>query len=172
MMTISFLPDNPAKNWEKMWQCWSSTLEPNANLNALEGCVDATCKCDASDITKKKIRAFYKFEYRYRPKFKFSFWLNCLSTDFSKTKGVKGIPLVLRIHIVAPSNVSTLAHSFHFQCLIQSFRDKGAERKFRDDERKRDRLGIAKSVSSFTMFQLYELNAISDSQVITVIHFC
>ncbi|CAO3641309.1 unnamed protein product [Cunninghamella echinulata] len=52
---------------------------------------------------------------------------NCLSTDFSRIKGVKGIPL--RLHM--ESQVNDLNEKTY--CRIKLFRDKGAERKNKDD---------------------------------------
>ncbi|KAG2218562.1 hypothetical protein INT45_006323 [Circinella minor] len=64
---------------------------------------------------------------------------NCLSTDFSRIKGVKGIPL--RLHMKTQVSTST-EHQVQQQslveatyCKIKLFRDKGAERKNKDDQR-------------------------------------
>ncbi|CDS07103.1 hypothetical protein LRAMOSA09626 [Lichtheimia ramosa] len=54
---------------------------------------------------------------------------NCLSTDFSRIKGVKGIPL--RLHMET-TNSQRVESTF---CRIKLFRDKGAERKNKDDMR-------------------------------------
>ncbi|KAI9253552.1 CP2 transcription factor-domain-containing protein [Sporodiniella umbellata] len=53
--------------------------------------------------------------------------LNCLSTDFSRIKGVKGIPLRLQIESGAEEGREKM------YCRIKLFRDKGAERKNKDD---------------------------------------
>ncbi|KAI8149069.1 CP2 transcription factor [Fennellomyces sp. T-0311] len=72
---------------------------------------------------------------------------NCLSTDFSRIKGVKGIPLRAQMEtktVVASSApqvlTSTLQSSENSNeyieqcyCKIKLFRDKGAERKNKDD---------------------------------------
>ncbi|KAI9260548.1 CP2 transcription factor, partial [Phascolomyces articulosus] len=59
---------------------------------------------------------------------------NCLSTDFSRIKGVKGIPL--RLHMESRlTNDSPPASSESSFCRIKLFRDKGAERKNKDDAR-------------------------------------
>ncbi|KAI8981461.1 CP2 transcription factor-domain-containing protein [Pilobolus umbonatus] len=83
---------------------------------------------------------------------------NCLSTDFSRIKGVKGIPMraVMTTHMNFPSlpaRVSDYPGTFHtkktgsshpeevteyietFYCQIKLFRDKGAERKNKDDSK-------------------------------------
>ncbi|NXE39075.1 GRHL3 protein, partial [Ptilorrhoa leucosticta] len=64
--------------------------------------------------------------------------VNCLSTDFSSQKGVKGVPLNLQIDTYdCGSGSSQLVH--RAVCQIKIFCDKGAERKMRDDERKQFR---------------------------------
>lgn len=51
----------------------------------------------------------------------------CLSTDFSRIKGVKGIPLRAQME----NRWGTESESCY--CKIKLFRDKGAERKNKDD---------------------------------------
>ncbi|KAI8339685.1 CP2 transcription factor-domain-containing protein [Chlamydoabsidia padenii] len=60
---------------------------------------------------------------------------NCLSTDFSRIKGVKGIPLRALVESVAtPSSDGDLVpYKEKSFCKIKLFRDKGAERKSKDD---------------------------------------
>ncbi|XP_056447334.1 grainyhead-like protein 3 homolog isoform X2 [Gadus chalcogrammus] len=62
--------------------------------------------------------------------------INSLSTDFSSQKGVKGLPLNLQIDTYDFSTgTNRLIH--RAACQIKIFCDKGAERKMRDEERKR-----------------------------------
>ncbi|KAJ8013418.1 hypothetical protein DPEC_G00053060 [Dallia pectoralis] len=64
--------------------------------------------------------------------------VNCLSTDFSCQKGVKGMPLMIQIDTYSYNNHSnTPIHRAYSQ--IKVFCDKGAERKIRDEERKQHR---------------------------------
>ncbi|KAF7727931.1 grainyhead-like [Apophysomyces ossiformis] len=56
---------------------------------------------------------------------------NCLSTDFSRIKGVKGIPLRLHVESHVPSEAYYSVESTFTK--IKLFRDKGAERKNKDD---------------------------------------
>ncbi|SAM03805.1 hypothetical protein [Absidia glauca] len=60
---------------------------------------------------------------------------HCLSTDFSRIKGVKGIPLrVCLTHQPLAHDVQTpMDHREESYCKIKLFRDKGAERKYKDD---------------------------------------
>jgi transcription factor CP2-like protein len=63
---------------------------------------------------------------------------NCLSTEFSRVKGVKGIPM----RVQAESRVVGDAQENAERCIaaIKLFRDKGAERKNKDDKRHREKL--------------------------------
>ncbi|XP_019765337.1 protein grainyhead isoform X2 [Dendroctonus ponderosae] len=60
--------------------------------------------------------------------------VQCLSTDFSSQKGVKGLPLHLQIDTYEDPRDTNLFHRGY--CQIKVFCDKGAERKTRDEERR------------------------------------
>ncbi|XP_025834270.1 protein grainyhead isoform X2 [Agrilus planipennis] len=60
--------------------------------------------------------------------------VQCLSTDFSSQKGVKGLPLHLQIDTYEDPREPTVSHRGY--CQIKVFCDKGAERKTRDEERR------------------------------------
>ncbi|XP_053183613.1 grainyhead-like protein 2 homolog [Scomber japonicus] len=61
--------------------------------------------------------------------------VNCLSTDFSSQKGVKGMPLMIQIDTYSYNSCSSRPiHRANAQ--IKVFCDKGAERKLRDEEKK------------------------------------
>ncbi|XP_071399813.1 grainyhead-like protein 1 homolog isoform X2 [Centroberyx affinis] len=68
--------------------------------------------------------------------------VNCLSTDFSSQKGVKGLPLNLQIDTYSYNNRSNKPIHRAY-CQIKVFCDKGAERKIRDEERKQSRRKVA-----------------------------
>ncbi|XP_042346531.1 grainyhead-like protein 2 homolog isoform X2 [Plectropomus leopardus] len=61
--------------------------------------------------------------------------VNCLSTDFSSQKGVKGMPLIIQIDTYSYNNCSSRPIHRAF-AQIKVFCDKGAERKLRDEEKK------------------------------------
>ncbi|ELU04642.1 hypothetical protein CAPTEDRAFT_198092 [Capitella teleta] len=63
--------------------------------------------------------------------------INCLSTDFSNQKGVKGLPLHLQIDTFEDTSSATPIHRGY--CQVKVFCDKGAERKTRDEERRKDK---------------------------------
>ncbi|XP_044741355.1 protein grainyhead isoform X2 [Chrysoperla carnea] len=60
--------------------------------------------------------------------------VQCLSTDFSSQKGVKGLPLHLQIDTYEDPRDPVVSHRGY--CQIKVFCDKGAERKTRDEERR------------------------------------
>nr|XP_023023836.1 protein grainyhead isoform X2 [Leptinotarsa decemlineata] len=60
--------------------------------------------------------------------------VQCLSTDFSSQKGVKGLPLHLQIDTYEDPRDASVFHRGY--CQIKVFCDKGAERKTRDEERR------------------------------------
>lgn len=62
--------------------------------------------------------------------------VNCLSTDFSPQKGVKGLPLNLQIDTYSCGDHGNQVLLHRAYCQIKVFCDKGAERKIRDEERK------------------------------------
>ncbi|XP_031561681.1 grainyhead-like protein 2 homolog isoform X2 [Actinia tenebrosa] len=65
--------------------------------------------------------------------------INCLSTDFSPQKGVKGIPLHLQIDTYEDPESSDAEPVHRAFCQIKVFRDKGAERKNKDESRSAER---------------------------------
>jgi len=84
--------------------------------------------------TKSFDRVQFQWNGKKSPKILMKF--NCLSTDFSRIKGVKGIPL--RVHIETKSeSEQSLEKSF---AKIKLFRDKGAERKNKDDQKHLDKM--------------------------------
>ncbi|CAD5111813.1 DgyrCDS1084 [Dimorphilus gyrociliatus] len=61
--------------------------------------------------------------------------INCLSTDFSYQKGIKGLPLHILIDTFEDEKSDFPFHRAY--CQVKTFCDKGAERKARDEERRR-----------------------------------
>ncbi|KAK2891883.1 grainyhead-like protein 3 homolog [Channa argus] len=78
------------------------------------------------------------FVWNPREEAKVYIGINSLSTDFSSQKGVKGLPLNLQIDTYDfSSGANQLIH--RAACQVKIFCDKGAERKMRDEERKRSK---------------------------------
>jgi len=63
--------------------------------------------------------------------------IQCLSTDFSLQKGVKGLPMHLQVDTYAKNTSDGQYDIIHrTYCQVKVFCDKGAERKFRQEERR------------------------------------
>ena len=63
--------------------------------------------------------------------------IQCLSTDFSLQKGVKGLPMHLQIDTYVKNPADGEYDIVHREyCQVKVFCDKGAERKFRQEERR------------------------------------
>uniref|UniRef100_A0A0N4VNW5 CP2 domain-containing protein n=1 Tax=Enterobius vermicularis TaxID=51028 RepID=A0A0N4VNW5_ENTVE len=70
--------------------------------------------------------------------------VQCLSTDFSNQKGVKGLPLHIQIDTYDENDSSEVP--FHRgYCQIKVFCDKGAERKLRDEDKRAQKRKLAEN---------------------------
>uniref|UniRef100_A0A3Q3LVW6 Grainyhead-like transcription factor 1 n=1 Tax=Mastacembelus armatus TaxID=205130 RepID=A0A3Q3LVW6_9TELE len=100
--------------------------------------------------------------------------VNCLSTDFSSQKGVKGLPLNLQIDTYSYNNRSNKPIHRAY-CQIKVFCDKGAERKIRDEERKQSlvdvKVPIIQKRNDVTIFKM--MNDLETQPVLFIpdIHF-
>eukprot|EP00116_Pleurobrachia_bachei_P005522 sb/3465784/ len=65
--------------------------------------------------------------------------INCLSTEFSSQKGIKGTPLYIQIDTFEDTDSLNPEPADRCYCQIKVFRDKGAERKNKDELRTADR---------------------------------
>jgi hypothetical protein len=89
------------------------------------------------------------------PRFCFGVVFHFLSTDFSNAKGVKGIPMRCCLQISWPNEVNDLYEWSQLQLLVKTFRDKGAERKRREELRRqgRSQLPTASQTTAFVVAQ-------------------
>ncbi|CAG2109950.1 unnamed protein product [Medioppia subpectinata] len=117
----------------KAWQFWHSRQH-----SVKQRILDADTKNSAGivgpieEITHNAI-AFYWNPLEGPAKVNVA--VQCLSTDFSNQKGVKGLPLHLQLDTFDDFREgSTPVHRGY--CQIKVFCDKGAERKTRDEERR------------------------------------
>ncbi|KAJ9049445.1 hypothetical protein DSO57_1024361 [Entomophthora muscae] len=104
------------------WGFWLSQQPSPRTAKALvldKGGSTGIIDCDLSQFDRATVKWNGRTGARILIKF------NCLSTDFSRIKGVKGIPMCVRA-------ITENERSF---CKIKLFRDKGAERKNKDDQR-------------------------------------
>ncbi|XP_069933111.1 grainyhead-like protein 3 homolog isoform X2 [Oryctolagus cuniculus] len=120
----------------RFWKHWHSR-QPTAKQRVIDV---ADCKENCNTVQHIEEVAYnaLSFVWNVYEEAKVFIGVNCLSTDFSSQKGVKGVPLNLQIdtYDCGPGS-ERLVH--RAVCQIKIFCDKGAERKMRDDERKQFR---------------------------------
>jgi len=117
-------PDNELTHW-RYWY----NQQPNPNQRALD--IDMKSCQNIEDVEEVGYNALAVY-WDPNAKSKVSLRINCLSTDFSAQKGVKGIPLHLQIDTFEDFSDATIPTHRAF-CQIKVFRDKGAERKNKDE---------------------------------------
>ncbi|XP_006883576.1 PREDICTED: grainyhead-like protein 3 homolog [Elephantulus edwardii] len=120
----------------RFWKHWHSR-QPTAKQRVIDV---ADCKENFNTVQHIEEVAYnaLSFVWNINEEAKVFIGVNCLSTDFSSQKGVKGVPLNLQIDTYdCGSGTERLVH--RAVCQIKIFCDKGAERKMRDDERKQFR---------------------------------
>ncbi|XP_017332286.1 grainyhead-like protein 3 homolog [Ictalurus punctatus] len=125
------------KSPEMQLKCWNHwhARQPTAKQRVID---IADYKEVFSGISKVDEVAFnaLSFIWNTNEEAKVYIGINSLSTDFSSQKGVKGVPLNLQIDTYDFSSGTN--HLIHrAACQVKIFCDKGAERKMRDEERKR-----------------------------------
>ncbi|KAF9896286.1 grainyhead-like, partial [Lobosporangium transversale] len=103
-------------------------------------------KASSTGMMEVQSKTFDRISFKWNGKAgaKLMVRFNCLSTDFSRIKGVKGIPLRVHMDTVLPggsvnNNNSSQGDQEHqierSYAKIKLFRDKGAERKNKDDHK-------------------------------------
>ncbi|KAG0172661.1 grainyhead-like [Apophysomyces sp. BC1015] len=114
------------------WKFWLSQQKSSQNARAIE--LDMN-RC--SGVQETGGHYFDRLTFRWNGKKGATIHIrfNCLSTDFSRIKGVKGIPL--RLHVETQHAEKQLLEKTY--CRIKLFRDKGAERKNKDDTKHLER---------------------------------
>eukprot|EP00124_Ichthyophonus_hoferi_P004193 Ihof_evm1s434 gene=Ihof_evmTU1s434 len=123
---LLFHDEKPITEYKQYWSYWRSQL-PVVTTRILD--IDKTQMVGVTDV----VEGFNGVHFNWRPAqgCKIPIRLNCLSTDFTSQKGVKGMPLRLQVDIYDPSNEAV--SDFRCFCQIKVFRDKGAERKNKDE---------------------------------------
>uniref|UniRef100_A0A673LQL3 Grainyhead-like protein 1 homolog n=1 Tax=Sinocyclocheilus rhinocerous TaxID=307959 RepID=A0A673LQL3_9TELE len=120
----------------KHWKYWHSRQH-----TAKQRCVDIADYKESfntiSNIEEISYNAI-SFTWDISEEAKIFISVNCLSTDFSSQKGVKGLPLNIQIDTYSYNNRRNKPIHRAY-CQIKVFCDKGAERKIRDEERKQSR---------------------------------
>ncbi|CAL8314172.1 unnamed protein product [Lota lota] len=135
----------------KHWRFWQSRQH-----TAKQHCLDiADYKESFNTISKMEEIAYnaVSFTWDIKNEARIFISVNCLSTDFSPQKGVRGLPLNLQVDTYAVGrHGDRLVHRAVSQ--VKVFCDKGAERKIRDEERKQSRRrmkGLALDTSGTTL---------------------
>uniref|UniRef100_A0A672RAZ5 Grainyhead-like protein 1 homolog n=1 Tax=Sinocyclocheilus grahami TaxID=75366 RepID=A0A672RAZ5_SINGR len=127
----------------KHWKYWHSRQH-----TAKQRCVDIADYKESfntiSNIEEISYNAI-SFTWDISEEAKIFISVNCLSTDFSSQKGVKGLPLNIQIDTYSYNNRSNKPIHRAY-CQIKVFCDKGAERKIRDEERKQSRRKVGPDV--------------------------
>ncbi|XP_073428706.1 grainyhead-like protein 3 homolog [Dendrobates tinctorius] len=120
----------------KRWKHWHSR-QPTAKQRVID-VADYKENCNTVENIEEVAYNALSFVWNINEEAKIFIGINCLSTDFSSQKGVKGVPLNLQIDTYDyDTGVKRLVH--RAVCQIKIFCDKGAERKMRDEERKQFR---------------------------------
>ncbi|KAF9932610.1 grainyhead-like [Linnemannia zychae] len=115
----------------RYWSFWLSQQSNPKVARALD-----IEKASSSGMMEVQSKTFDRISFKWNGKAgaKLMVRFNCLSTDFSRIKGVKGIPL--RVHVDTmiedKEGEQSMERSF---AKIKLFRDKGAERKNKDDHK-------------------------------------
>uniref|UniRef100_A0A0R3RM60 CP2 domain-containing protein n=1 Tax=Elaeophora elaphi TaxID=1147741 RepID=A0A0R3RM60_9BILA len=133
-LMIVFREDKTYEEEIKTWQFWHSR-QHSVKQRILE--IDA--KNSSGMIGQIEEIAHNAIQFYWNPteqsSVKISIAVQCLSTDFSNQKGVKGLPLHIQIDTY-DENDSTDVPFHRGYCQIKVFCDKGAERKLRDEDKR------------------------------------
>ncbi|XP_062981225.1 grainyhead-like protein 1 homolog isoform X3 [Elgaria multicarinata webbii] len=136
VIMVVFAEDKTREDQLRHWKYWHSRQH-----TAKQRCIDiADYKESFNTISNIEEIAYnaISFTWDINDEAKVFIAVNCLSTDFSSQKGVKGLPLNLQIDTYSYNNRSNKpVHRAY--CQIKVFCDKGAERKIRDEERKQSK---------------------------------
>ncbi|XP_053314810.1 grainyhead-like protein 1 homolog isoform X2 [Spea bombifrons] len=140
VVMVVFADDKSREDQQRHWKYWHSRQH-----TAKQRCIDiADYKESFNTISNIEEIAYnaISFTWDLNDEGKVFISVNCLSTDFSSQKGVKGLPLNLQIDTYSYNNRSNKpVHRAY--CQIKVFCDKGAERKIRDEERKQSKRKVA-----------------------------
>ncbi|XP_069462089.1 grainyhead-like protein 1 homolog isoform X2 [Ambystoma mexicanum] len=149
VIMVVFAEDKSREEQLRHWKYWHSRQH-----TAKQRCIDiADYKESFNTISNIEEIAYnaISFTWDINDEGKVFISVNCLSTDFSSQKGVKGLPLNIQIDTYSYNNRSNKpVHRAY--CQIKVFCDKGAERKIRDEERKQSK---RKGKCTFTSSQLH-----------------
>ncbi|CAI8037945.1 Grainyhead-like protein 1 homolog [Geodia barretti] len=133
---LTFFDEPDSRVEQSNWQYWYSQ-QANPNQRAFD--IDRKA-CE--NIQGKPVDLAYNVaSFIWRPKLgsKLVLRINCLSTEFSSQKGVKGYPLHMVVDTYGDLENEAAEPVHRAYCRVKIFRDKGAERKNKDETRNLDR---------------------------------
>ncbi|XP_017094060.1 protein grainyhead isoform X10 [Drosophila bipectinata] len=132
VIMLMFREEKSPEDEIKAWQFWHSRQHSvkqrildadTKNSVGLVGCIE--------EVSHNAIAVYWN---PLESSAKINIAVQCLSTDFSSQKGVKGLPLHVQIDTFEDPRDTAVFHRGY--CQIKVFCDKGAERKTRDEERR------------------------------------
>ncbi|XP_037827478.1 protein grainyhead isoform X7 [Lucilia sericata] len=132
VIMLMFREEKSPEDEIKAWQFWHSRQHSvkqrildadTKNSVGLVGCIE--------EVSHNAIAVYWN---PLESSAKINIAVQCLSTDFSSQKGVKGLPLHVQIDTFEDPRDAQVFHRGY--CQIKVFCDKGAERKTRDEERR------------------------------------
>ncbi|KAL0142167.1 CP2 transcription factor-domain-containing protein, partial [Mucor lusitanicus] len=152
-ISIAFHEASHRQIAENYWKYWISQQENPNEARAIDLDVNQT-----TGVYNIRLVSFDRISFDWQGRFGAKVYVrfNCLSTDFSRIKGVKGIPMraiveTTGLHYVSlpndsqaykgtferttANNVEGYDYKESCYCKIKLFRDKGAERKNKDDKK-------------------------------------
>ncbi|CAL8316469.1 unnamed protein product [Merluccius merluccius] len=136
VVMLVFGEDKAYEDQLKYWRFWQTRQH-----TAKQRCLDiADYKESFNTISNIEEIAYngVSFTWDCKSEARIFISVNCLSTDFSPQKGVRGLPLNLQVDTYEVGrHGDRLVHRAVSQ--VKVFCDKGAERKIRDEERKQSR---------------------------------
>ncbi|CDH51013.1 grainyhead-like protein 1 homolog isoform 2 [Lichtheimia corymbifera JMRC:FSU:9682] len=109
---------------DNYWKFWLTQQKEPHQARAID--LDDVKSMGISNV---QYPAFDRITFDWQGSARIYVCFNCLSTDFSRIKGVKGIPLRISLQ----NYTARYQHYERSLCKIKLFRDKGAERKSKDD---------------------------------------
>ncbi|KAK3828240.1 MAG: CP2 transcription factor-domain-containing protein [Benniella sp.] len=136
VIKVTFHEEAHRKLAARYWSFWLSQQAHPKTARALD-----IEKASSTGMMEVQSKTFDRISFKWNGKAgaKLMVRFNCLSTDFSRIKGVKGIPL--RVHMDTALDGAGLDNGNQEQPVersyakIKLFRDKGAERKNKDDHK-------------------------------------
>uniref|UniRef100_A0A914VQU6 Grh/CP2 DB domain-containing protein n=1 Tax=Plectus sambesii TaxID=2011161 RepID=A0A914VQU6_9BILA len=141
ILMVVFREDKSYEEEIKTWQFWHAR-QHSVKQRILE--VDA--KNSSGAIGQIEEIAHNAVQFYWNPSeqnsVKISVAVQCLSTDFSNQKGVKGLPLHIQIDTYDEA-IDTKVPFHRGYCQIKVFCDKGAERKLRDEDKRAQKRKLA-----------------------------